>query len=65
MFKRLADRPEKYRAFAIGLVCLISLITSWGNSSVLAGILIAGIVICSLIGISDWKEHKSKKIFNC
>lgn len=61
MFKETMVRMVKYRAFVISLVCLISVITSWGDSGVLTGILIAGFVICPLIGISDLKESRSKK----
>lgn len=50
---------EKYRAFVIAVVCLISLITSWSNSAVLSAVLLAGVIICPIIGIWDLKEYKS------
>lgn len=57
MFKSL----EKYRGFIIAVACLITAINSWGNHWVMTGILVIGVIICSLIGISDIKEHKPQK----
>lgn len=52
---------EKYRAFVIAAVCLISVITSWGNNWILTGVLVAGAIICPFIGISDLREDKARK----
>ena len=52
---------EKYGAFATAAVCLISVIKSWGNNGVSTGILVAGAIICPLIGISNLKEGKERK----
>ncbi|MBD8015556.1 hypothetical protein [Planococcus wigleyi] len=51
---------EKYGAFAIAAVCLISVITSWGNNGILTGILIAGAIICPFIGLSNLKDGKER-----
>jgi hypothetical protein len=52
---------KKYGAFITALGCLIYLVTSWGDNWILTWILLAGLIICPLIGISDLKEHKSQK----
>ena len=51
---------EKYRAFVIAFLCLISAFTSWGDNMVLTFIFVAGVIICPFIGIADIKEYKSK-----
>jgi len=52
---------EKYRSFIIAFNCLIVLIISWGNNWVLTWIMVAGLIICSLIGISDLKQARAQQ----
>ena len=51
---------EKYGAFAFAAVCLISVITSWGNNGVLTGVLIAATIICPFIGLSNLEDGKER-----
>lgn len=60
LIKTVMNALEKYGAFATGFVCLISVVTSWGNNAVLTGILMAGAVVCPFIGISNIKESKAQ-----
>lgn len=61
MFKSYMKFLEKYGAFVIAFGCLIYLLTSWGDNWVLTWILLAGLIICPLIGISDLKEDRSRR----
>lgn len=61
MFKSYVAAIEKYRGFIIAFSCLIGLISSWGNNGVLTGIMVAGVIICPLIGISDLKQARMEQ----
>lgn len=61
MFKSYVAAIEKYRGFIIAFSCLIGLISSWGNNWVLTWIMVAGVIICPLIGISDLKQARMEQ----
>jgi len=61
MFKSYMAAIEKYRSFIIAFNCLIVLIISWGNNWVLTWIMVAGLIICPLIGISDLKQARMEQ----
>lgn len=61
MFKTYVAAIEKYRSFIIAFNCLIVLINSWGNNGVLTWIMVAGLIICPLIGISDLKQARMEQ----
>ncbi|APH05818.1 hypothetical protein A9C19_14350 [Bacillus weihaiensis] len=46
----------KYSALITMLVCLYSVLISWGDNWVLTSILGLGVIVCGTIGISDWKK---------
>ncbi|MDE4085306.1 hypothetical protein PO902_09755 [Planococcus maritimus] len=58
MFKSYVATIEKYRSFIIAFNCLIVLIISWGDNWILTWIMLAGVIICPLIGISDLKQAR-------
>lgn len=58
MFKSYVAAIEKYRGFITAFSCLIGLISSWGDNRVLTWIMLAGVIICPLIGISDLKQAR-------
>ena len=60
MIRSFKSFLEKYSAFVIAIGCLIYLITSWGDSWIWTIILLAGLIICPIIGISDLKDAKSR-----
>ena len=61
MFKSYVAAIEKYRGFIIAFNCLIVLISSWGDNWVLTWIMVAGLIICPLIGISDLKQARARQ----
>ncbi len=61
MFKSYVAAIEKYRGFIIAFNCLIVLISSGGNNWVLTWIMVAGLIICPLIGISDLKQARARQ----
>lgn len=61
MFKTYGAAIEKYRGFITAFSCLIGLISSWGNNWVLTGIMVAGVIISPLIGISDLKKARAQQ----
>ena len=61
MFKSYVAVIEKYRGFLIAFSCLMELVSSWGNNGVLTWIMVAGVIICPLIGISDLKQARLER----
>lgn len=61
MYTAFVTAIEKYRGFLIAFSCLIGLFSSWGDNWVLTWIMLAGVIICSLIGISDLKQVRAQQ----
>ncbi|XQY92890.1 hypothetical protein ACNRWW_05595 [Metabacillus sp. HB246100] len=52
----------KYSALITTLVCLYSVVISWGHNWILTSILGLGVIVCGTIAILDWKKFSKGKI---
>ncbi|TWT06497.1 hypothetical protein FQV26_01400 [Planococcus sp. CPCC 101016] len=53
---------ERYSAFIMAASCFFTVLASWETEQwTIKGILVAGAIICSFIGISDVKKYKPRR----
>ncbi|HHY71640.1 MAG TPA: hypothetical protein GX497_00125 [Bacillus bacterium] len=56
---KLEKWRAKYASLAVAIGCLCSVVVSWGDNWFMTAFLLAGVLICGIIGVYNLKRNKS------